>query len=206
VSVASTADLWDEHGEALQSCSVQLRHYGGRTAFSGVVSTVLCHRDNALVKAALAEPAEGRVLVVDGGGSLESALMGDLVAASAVAQGWAGVVIHGAVRDVAALRELPVGALALGSNRARAPRAGWASETCRSPSAGSSSCPGSGSGPTRTASSPPAPDRSDPLRRECGSGRLGNHVRTQGRSGRSASRRVRMRRSVARSRSESCAK
>ena len=124
MSVASTADLWDEHGEALQSCSVQLRHFGGRTSFSGVVSAVLCHRDNALVKAALAEPAEGRVLVVDGGGSLESALMGDLVAASAVAQGWAGVVIHGAVRDVAALRELPVGALALGSNPRKSAKSG----------------------------------------------------------------------------------
>ena len=98
----STADLWDERGDGLQSCSVQLRHYGGRTAFSGAISTVRCHRDNALVKAALAEPGQGRVLVVDGGGSLESALMGDL--------------IHGAVRDVAALRDLPLGALALGSN------------------------------------------------------------------------------------------
>ena len=112
----STADLWDEHGDALQSCSVQLRHYGGRTTFSGVISTVRCHRDNALVKAALAEPGEGRVLVVDGQGSLESALMGDLIAASAVAHGWAGVVVHGAVRDVAALRDLPLGVKALGSN------------------------------------------------------------------------------------------
>jgi regulator of ribonuclease activity A len=112
----STADLWDERGDSLQSCSVQLRHYGGQTAFTGVISTVRCHRDNALVKAALGEPAEGRVLVVDGDGSLESALMGDLIAASAVANGWAGVVIHGVVRDVAALRELPLGAVALGSN------------------------------------------------------------------------------------------
>lgn len=112
----ATADLYDEHGDDLQSCSVQLRHYGGRTAFSGVISTVRCHRDNALVKAALAEPGEGKVLVVDGGASLESALMGDLIAASAVEHGWAGVVIHGAVRDVAAIRELPLGALALGSN------------------------------------------------------------------------------------------
>ena len=112
----ATADLYDEHGDDLQSCSVQLRHYGSRTAFSGVISTVRCHRDNALVKAALAEPGEGKVLVVDGGASLESALMGDLIAASAVEHGWAGVVIHGAVRDVAAIRELPLGALALGSN------------------------------------------------------------------------------------------
>jgi len=112
----STADLWDERGEELQSCSVQLRHFGGRAAFSGVISTVRCHRDNALVKAALAEPGDGRVLVVDGGGSLESALMGDLIAGSAVAQGWSGVIIHGAVRDVVALRGLALGALALGSN------------------------------------------------------------------------------------------
>ena len=115
-SSPSTADLYDQHGEALQSCSVQLRHYGGRTAFSGVISTVRCHRDNALVKAALAEPGDGKVLVVDGGASLESALMGDLIAASAVQHGWSGVVIHGAVRDVAAIRGLPLGALALGSN------------------------------------------------------------------------------------------
>jgi regulator of ribonuclease activity A len=112
----ATADLYDEHGEDLQSCSVQLRHYGGRTTFGGVISTVRCHRDNALVKAALAEPGAGKVLVVDGGASLESALMGDLIAASAVEHGWSGVVIHGAVRDVAALRELPWGTMALGSN------------------------------------------------------------------------------------------
>ena len=105
----STADLWDERGHELQSCSVQLRHFGGRTSFTGVISTVRCHRDNALVKSALAEPAEGRVLVVDGGGSLESALMGDLIAASAVD-------IHGVVRDVVALRSLDLGAIALGSN------------------------------------------------------------------------------------------
>ena len=112
----ATADLYDEHGENLQSCSVQLRSYGGHTAFHGTISTIRCHRDNALVKALLNTPGEGRVLVVDGGGSLESALMGDLIAAAAVENGWAGVVIHGAVRDVVALRELPMGALALGSN------------------------------------------------------------------------------------------
>ena len=112
----ATADLYDEHGEDLQSCSTQLRHYGGHLAFHGVISTIRCHRDNALVKSRLNEPGEGKVLVVDGGASLESALMGDLIAGAAVANGWAGVVIHGAVRDVVALRELPLGALALGSN------------------------------------------------------------------------------------------
>jgi len=120
----STADLWDERGDELQSCSVQLHHYGGHAAFTGTISTVRCHRDNALVKSALAEPAEGRVLVVDGRGSLESALMGDLIAASAVEHGWAGVVIHGAVRDVSALRDLPLGVLALGSNPRKSAKEG----------------------------------------------------------------------------------
>ena len=111
----STADLYDEHGDDLQSCSVQFRHYGAKPSFEGVITTIRCHRDNAMVKATLTEPGAGRVLVVDGGASLESALMGDLIAASAVTNGWEGVVIHGAVRDVTALRDLPLGVL-LGSN------------------------------------------------------------------------------------------
>ncbi|MFG1943857.1 ribonuclease E activity regulator RraA [Nonomuraea sp. NPDC048826] len=111
-----TADLFDERGDELDSCDLQLRQYGGRRAFHGRISTVRCHQDNALVKAALAEPGEGRVLVVDGGGSVHTALMGDVIAGSAVACGWAGVVVNGAVRDVAALRELDLGVKALGSN------------------------------------------------------------------------------------------
>jgi regulator of ribonuclease activity A len=116
LTVTPTADLYDERGDDLQSCSLQLRQYGGRAAFEGVVTTIRCHRDNALVKAALAEDGAGKVLVVDGGGSLESALMGDLIAASAVEHGWEGVVIHGAVRDVVALGGLDLGIKALGSN------------------------------------------------------------------------------------------
>lgn len=112
----STADLYDEHGDDLQSCSVQFRQFGAHLSFEGVITTIRCHRDNAIVKSTLTEDGSGRVLVVDGGGSLESALMGDLIAASAVSGHWEGVVIHGAVRDVAALRELPLGVLALGSN------------------------------------------------------------------------------------------
>jgi regulator of ribonuclease activity A len=120
----STADLWDERGDALDSSSLPWRHYGGRHGFTGVVSTVRCHRDNALVKAALAEPGDGRVLVVDGGGSVESALLGDLIAGSAVANGWAGVVVHGAVRDVVALADLPLGVVALGSNPRKSAKEG----------------------------------------------------------------------------------
>jgi regulator of ribonuclease activity A len=76
------------------------------------------------VKKLLNTPGEGRVLVVDGGGSLASALMGDLIAASAVEQGWAGVVINGVVRDVSTLRTLKLGIKALGSNPLKSAKAG----------------------------------------------------------------------------------
>lgn len=112
----ATADLIDDFGDELRSCETQFRQYGGRTRFAGPVSTVRCHRDNGLVKRSLNTPGDGRVLVVDGAGSLASALMGDLIAAAAARNGWAGVVINGAVRDVAALRGLDLGAKALGSN------------------------------------------------------------------------------------------
>ncbi len=116
----STADLYDEHGEALQSCCVQFRQYGARRSFHGLITTVRCHEDNVLLKSVLEEPGHGRVLVVDGSGSLEAALMGDVIAGTAVANGWAGVVINGAVRDVVALSALDLGVKALGSNPARA--------------------------------------------------------------------------------------
>ncbi|RLK46615.1 ribonuclease E activity regulator RraA [Microbacterium telephonicum] len=112
----ATADLYDERGDALDSLALQLQDIGGRVAFDGPVRTVRCHRDNALVKQVLATPGGGAVLVVDGGGSLESALVGDLIAASAVANGWAGIIVHGAIRDRAAIGQLPLGVKALGSN------------------------------------------------------------------------------------------
>lgn len=123
-ALTPTADLYDEHGEDLQVCSVQFRQYGGRSAFEGTVTTVLCHRDNALVKAALTEPGAGRVLVVDGGGSLESALLGDLIAGTAQRNGWEGVVLRGAVRDVRALAGLDLGIKALGSNPRKSAKEG----------------------------------------------------------------------------------
>ncbi|SIT86361.1 ribonuclease E activity regulator RraA [Microbacterium sp. RU33B] len=112
----ATADLYDERGDELDSLALQFHDLGGRVAFDGPVRTVRCHRDNALVKAVLATPGEGAVLVIDGGGSLESAVVGDLIAASAVAQGWAGIIVHGAIRDRAEIATLPIGVKALGSN------------------------------------------------------------------------------------------
>ncbi|MGZ0712376.1 ribonuclease E activity regulator RraA (plasmid) [Coraliomargarita sp. W4R53] len=112
----NTADLYDERGEALDSLSLQLFDLGGRTAFDGPIRTVRCRRDNALVKATLATPGDGAVLVVDGGGSFDSALVGDMIAASAVENGWAGIIVNGVIRDREALSMLPLGVKALGSN------------------------------------------------------------------------------------------
>lgn len=111
-----TADLYDERGEGLQSVSVQFQSLGGNARFSGPIRTVACFEDNALLKAVLARPGAGAVLVVDGGGSLRTALMGDMIAESAVAGGWAGVIINGAIRDRVAIGALPLGVKALGSN------------------------------------------------------------------------------------------
>ncbi|MET7685153.1 ribonuclease E activity regulator RraA [Streptomyces sp. NPDC005423] len=90
--------------------------FGGTRAFRGRIVTVQCDEDNVLARQALSEAGEGRVLVVDGGGSLRCALMGDQMAELAVENGWAGVIVNGAVRDVVALRRLPFGLAARGSN------------------------------------------------------------------------------------------
>lgn len=111
----TTCDLFDAD-ESLQSVSLQFENLGARARFSGPVRTVRCYRDNGLVKSLLNSPGDGAVLVVDGAGSLESALMGDMIAAAAVSNGWAGVVINGAIRDRVALAQTELGIKALGSN------------------------------------------------------------------------------------------
>lgn len=119
----NTADLFDERGDELQSVSIQFLRLG-RRAFDGPIRTIRCFQDNALVKRTLAERGDGKVLVIDGGGSLETALIGDLIAASAVENGWAGVVVHGAVRDRVAIDGLDLGVKALGSNPRKSSKAG----------------------------------------------------------------------------------
>ncbi|MEJ1088530.1 ribonuclease E activity regulator RraA [Microbacterium sp. Mu-80] len=120
----ATADLYDQHGDDLQSLSLQLRSFGGHPSFEGRIRTVRCLEDNALVKQVLGTPGEGAVLVVDGGGSLQTALMGDLIAQSAVDAGWAGVLIHGCVRDSLALGRMPLGVKALGTNPRKSAKRG----------------------------------------------------------------------------------
>jgi regulator of ribonuclease activity A len=111
-----TADLVDDIGTDVRSCDVQFRQFGGRTQFAGPISTVRCWQDNALLKSVLSTPGEGGVLVIDGDASLHTALVGDVIAALAHDNGWAGLIVHGAVRDAAALRDIDLGIKALGTN------------------------------------------------------------------------------------------
>jgi len=122
----ATADLVDILGDQLASVALPFRSFGGKTRFSGPVVTVKCFEDNALLKQKLAqeEAPEGKVLVVDGGGSHRSALVGDVIAAIAVERGWAGLIIHGVVRDSVALGALPIGIKALGTNPAKSSKTG----------------------------------------------------------------------------------
>ncbi|PRB11912.1 MULTISPECIES: ribonuclease E activity regulator RraA [unclassified Microbacterium] len=120
----ATADLYDELGDGIQSLPLQLRSFGRRRAFDGPIRTVRCLEDNALVKSLLATPGDGAVLVIDGGGSLNTALMGDLIAASAVQNGWAGVVINGGIRDSVAIDGLDLGVKALGTNPRKSAKLG----------------------------------------------------------------------------------
>ena len=112
----STADLYDQHGDLLASVTLQFQDLGGHTSFTGPIRTVRCLEDNGLLKSLLNSPGDGAVLVVDGAGSFNTALMGDMIAGAAVANGWAGVVINGPIRDRSAVAKLPLGVKALGSN------------------------------------------------------------------------------------------
>ncbi|MEO8424162.1 MAG: ribonuclease E activity regulator RraA [Actinomycetota bacterium] len=113
--MTATADVFDEHAGHAAACTTSLLQFGRVAAFEGPISTVRCDEDNVLVKRRLAEPFAGGVLVVDGGGSLRVALVGELVASLARDNGWAGLVINGCVRDVAILHGLDLGIKAIGS-------------------------------------------------------------------------------------------
>jgi len=120
----ATADLVDAHSEIVKSCEAQFRQYGGRIRFHGPIRTLESVEDNALIKQTLSTPGNGAVLVIDGGASLRCALVGDIIAGLGQKNGWAGLVIWGAVRDTAALASLDIGIKALGSNPWRSSKNG----------------------------------------------------------------------------------
>jgi len=120
----TTADLVDDIGAGVRSCDLQLRQFGGLAEFAGRISTVRCFEDNALLKSVLSEPGGGGVLVVDGAGSLHTALVGDVIAELGRSNGWAGLIVNGAVRDAATLRTLGIGIKALGTNPRKSTKTG----------------------------------------------------------------------------------
>jgi regulator of ribonuclease activity A len=122
--ITPTADLYDEHGEALQSCDLQFTQYGNRRRFQGIVTTLRCHEDNAILKQVIREPGHGKVVVVDSDGSLHCAMLGDNMAEVAASNGWEGIIINGAVRDAVALAGIDVGVKALGTNPRRSHKHG----------------------------------------------------------------------------------
>lgn len=108
-----TTDLCDAHSDHLRVVAPMFKQFGGQVKFSGQVVTLKLFEDNSLVRDTLAKPGAGRVLVVDGGGSLRRALVGGNLAASAARNGWAGIVVNGCVRDAAELNAEQVGIRAL---------------------------------------------------------------------------------------------
>lgn len=111
-----TADLCDDYSDKLQICEPGFRSFGGRVRFSGKVSTIKCFEDNSRVREAVSEAGEGRVLVVDAGGSMRCAMLGDMLAAKAVENGWSGVIMYGLIRDSADIAEMDLGVRALGTH------------------------------------------------------------------------------------------
>jgi regulator of ribonuclease activity A len=124
VEPRATADLVDEIGADVRSCDTQFRQFGGRSEFAGKIHTVRCFEDNALLKTVLSEPGAGAVLVIDGGASLHCALVGDVIAGLGHSNGWSGIIVNGAVRDSAELRNIDIGIKALGTNPRKSTKAG----------------------------------------------------------------------------------
>jgi regulator of ribonuclease activity A len=111
----TTPDICDDFPDQLQVLEPVFTEFGGKEKFSGEIVTIKCFEDNSVVKQTLATAGHGKVLVVDGGGSLRCALMGDLLGAMAVENGWQGVLVYGCVRDVEILKGMDIGVRALKS-------------------------------------------------------------------------------------------
>jgi len=110
-----TPDLCDDYPE-VQVVEPGFANFGGIDAFGGEIVTVKCFEDNSVVKEQVGLPGNGKVMVVDGGGSKRAALLGDMLAEKAASNGWAGLVIYGCIRDVDVIRKTELGVQALGTH------------------------------------------------------------------------------------------
>ncbi len=111
-----TADLCDAFDDKVSVVAPMFRGYGGRSSFGGPISTLKLFEDNSLVRQALETRGEGRVLVIDGGGSMRCALVGDQLARLGVDNGWAGIIVNGCIRDAKAIGAMDIGVFALGTH------------------------------------------------------------------------------------------
>jgi regulator of ribonuclease activity A len=112
----ATADLYDQHTDLVQVALPMFNDYGGKKKFYGPASTVRVFEDNSLVRAALEEPGDSRVLIVDGGESLNCALVGDLLAHLGRDNGWEGIIVSGCIRDSAVIAGIDIGVKALNTS------------------------------------------------------------------------------------------
>lgn len=111
-----TADLCDAHEEQVRVVDPMFNSYGGLESFGGAIETLKVFEDNSLVRSTLETPGNGRVLVVDGGGSMRCALVGDQLAVLAVNNGWAGIIVYGCIRDSVAIGQTRLGVMAIGTH------------------------------------------------------------------------------------------
>lgn len=109
-------ELCDRYPDDVRILEPMLGNFGGRERFFGQIVTIKAFEDNSLVREQVAQPGEGRVLVVDGGGSMRRAMLGDMLAEKASKNGWAGIIIYGCIRDVNAIADLDIGVQALGAH------------------------------------------------------------------------------------------
>jgi regulator of ribonuclease activity A len=117
----STADIYDAYPKDVEICDVPFRNFGGRQSFVGPCSTLKVFEDHTPVRDALSKPGNGRVLVVDGGGSLRVGIVGDGMSAIAIRNGWVGIIVAGAIRDSKGINALDLAVKALGTTARR----GW---------------------------------------------------------------------------------
>ncbi len=110
-----TADLCDDHSDSLSIAQPLFNDYGKNISFSGEISTVKCFEDNSLVRKQLEQAGNGRVLVVDGGGSTRCAMVGDILAQMGADNGWSGIIVYGLIRDSGVIATIDIGVKAMGT-------------------------------------------------------------------------------------------
>lgn len=142
MTTIKTADLYDSYGDLLQVAEPGLRHFGRRGAFAGPIATVKVFEDNTLVRANLETAGGGCVLVVDGGGSLRCALVGDLLAQLAIDNAWAGIIVNGCIRDSTEIDGMDIAVKAIATSPARSSKRGEGQENIAVRFAGVTFTPG----------------------------------------------------------------